>query len=163
MDPLLSPDAMSCQVSPAGVALIKQFEGFSARPYKCPAGVWTIGYGATRGITADTPAMSESEAESRLARDVGSFAVGVCKLLTRPPAQRQLDAMVSLAYNIGLGAFSTSRVCKLFNAGDFPACARAFRSWVFANKQFTPGLARRREAEMALFLGTFIDAPPEAA
>jgi lysozyme len=164
VDAHLCPDAMPCQVSPAGVALIRAFEGFSSKPYRCPAGVWTIGYGATKGVTATTPPMTLAEAEARLAKDVASFAVGVCKLLTREPLQHQLDAMVSLAYNIGIGAFSTSRVLKHYNAGEFKKAALAFRSWVFASGKFTPGLARRRESELTMFQGGPSDAPPlEAA
>jgi lysozyme len=140
-------------VSPKGLHLIKSFEGFRGKPYLCPAGVWTIGYGTTSGVTEHTPPITEAQASALLSVDVAKFAAGVADSLTRAPTQGQFDAMVSLAYNIGLGAFRRSRVLKWFNLGDDDEAAAAFRAWQTANGQVLAGLVRRREAEIRLFKG----------
>lgn len=162
-------------VSERGIALIKDFEGFgdTARyangdprrgdPYRCPAGVWTQGYGRTRGITEHSPRITEPEALAWLVEDVAEYARGVAAVLRQPATQNQFDAMVSLAFNVGLGwsgatkppgardGFRQSTVLRKFNAGDLAGAAEAFRLWNKAGGQVSPGLVRRRAREVALF------------
>ena len=99
-----------------GLALIRHFEGFRAEAYRCPAGVWTIGYGHTAeaGPPAVKPGMRMSEAEARavLARDVDAFASAMRAGLTREVSPRQFSALVSFAFNVGTGAFARSSVLK---------------------------------------------------
>lgn len=148
------------KTSAEGVALIKEFEGFRARAYLCPAGVPTIGYGTTKGVTHEDVrngrAVSRDLADSYLRRDLAQFEAGVLRLCARTPTQPQFDAMVSLAYNIGLGGFERSTVLRAHNAGDGMAAARAFGLWnksrVGGVLQVLPGLTRRRAAEAALYL-----------
>ena len=109
------------QMTEEGLALIRRFEGFRARAYRCPAGVWTIGYGHTSqaGPPVVRAGMEIGEAEARriLARDVDRFVREVAPLLKRPVTDAQFSALVSFAFNVGTGAFRSSSVLKAVNAG----------------------------------------------
>lgn len=140
------------------VALIKQFEGFSAKPYLCPAGVPTIGYGATyypdgkRVTMADRP-VSEADATAMLRSMLASYEAGVSRYVQVPLTQGQFDALVSFAYNVGLSALKDSTLLRLVNARDYAGAAAQFARWNRAGGKVLPGLTRRREAERVMFLG----------
>jgi lysozyme len=137
-------------INAAGLELIKHFEGFKDTAYKCPADVWTIGYGFTKGVKpGDT--MTRAEADMRLAKEVNEFAEGVARLCTRKPTDNQLAAMTALAFNIGLGAFQRSSVLRHHNAGDFNQARAAFALWNKAGGKVLAGLVRRRAAEAQLY------------
>ncbi len=144
------------QMSAEGLALIRRFEGFRAVSYKCPAGVWTIGYGHTSraGPPAVAGGMTVSEAQAAkiLAADVGQFAAGVAALVKRPLTDNQFAALVSFAYNVGLGNFKSSSVLAAVNAGDFAAVPRRLQLWVKGGGRVLAGLVARRAAEAALFM-----------
>jgi lysozyme len=148
------------KVSQRGLDLIKEFEGFRGKAYLCPAGVPTIGWGTTKGVTkADVDrgrTITKAQAEKLLRADLVGYEDGVDAALTIPPNQHQFDACVSMAYNIGVAGFRTSSVCKAHNRGDFQAASRAFGLWnkatVNGKKIELPGLTRRRAAEAALYL-----------
>ncbi len=129
--------------------------GAALKAYKCPAGVWTLGFGETAGVK---PGMTctEPEAWDMLLRDLTARAQAVQAMLTLPANDNQLGALVSLVYNIGLEAFRKSSVLRLHNAGDFAAAARAFSLWnkarVGGKLQVLAGLTARRAAEAALYL-----------
>lgn len=137
------------------VALIAEFEGCRLKAYKCPAGVWTCGWGETDGITPRT-VWTQDYADRRFCDSVNQFAEKVLALCTVEPSGNQLGAMTSLAYNIGLAAFAKSSVLKAHNRGDYAAAARAFSLWNKArvNGVLTAlnGLTRRRSAESSLYL-----------
>lgn len=139
------------QISQACVDLVKRFEGFSPTPYRCPAGVWTIGYGHTHGVSAASPAVSEAEAEALLRHELERFAAHVNDLVLVRLSQPQFDALVSFHYNTGALAKSTLLV-KL-NHGDLPGAGLEFLRWTKAGGKELPGLVRRRTAERALFMG----------
>jgi lysozyme len=142
-------------VTEEGLALIRRFEGFRAGAYRCPAGVWTIGYGhtAAAGPPEVKPGMRVSEAGARaiLARDVERFAAEVRAALTREITPAQFSALVSFAYNVGASAFRRSSVLRAVNTGDFAAVPERLKLWVKADGRVLPGLVRRREAEAVLF------------
>ena len=146
------------KTSDKGVALIKQFEGFSAKPYLCPAGVPTIGYGATyypdgkRVTMADRP-VSEADATAMLRSMLASYEAGVSRYVLVPVTQGQFDALVSFAYNLGLSALKSSTLLRLLNARDYAGAAAQFARWNRAGGKVLPGLTRRREAERKLFVG----------
>ena len=146
------------KTSDKGLALIKQFEGFSAKPYLCPAGVPTIGYGATyypdgRRVTmADRP-VSEADATAMLRSMLASYEAGVSRYVQVPLTQGQFDALVSFAYNLGLSALKGSTLLRLVNARDYAGAAAQFGRWNRAGGKVLPGLTRRREAERVMFLG----------
>lgn len=138
-------------INKKGLDLIREFEGFSAVAYLCPAGVWTIGYGFTSGVReGDT--ITREQADARLEAEVAHFANGVAAALTRPANENQLAAMTSLAFNIGIGAFQRSTVLRAHNRGDEEAAARAFSLWNKAGGKVLRGLTRRRASEAALYL-----------
>lgn len=153
------------KVSAAGLDLVKKHEGLRLEAYRCPAGVWTIGYGITSAAGVGTVArgmkITHDEAEDMLRRALRIFERGVQDALTRRPTQAQFDAMVSLAYNIGVGAFKRSSVLRHFNAGDMDKAAGAFLMWNKANGKVLPGLTRRRTEERQWFLKASPAVPSE--
>jgi lysozyme len=142
------------KLSQRGIDLIKQFEGYSSKAYPDPAtgGVpWTIGYGTTRGVKPGMVITAE-QAEKMLRDDVAKFESGVSSLITAPTTQGQFDAMVSLAYNIGLGNFGKSTLLKKHNARCYTCAADQFRVWNRANGKVMNGLTRRRAAERQVYM-----------
>ena len=130
---------------------IARSEGCRLKAYRCPAGVWTIGWGETDGVQpGDT--MSQSEADQRLLQDLTIRSAKVLDLITDPPSENELGAMTSLAYNIGLRAFAKSTVLRQHNAGNPLAAARAFGLWNKSKGTVLPGLTARRSRESALYL-----------
>lgn len=138
-------------INKEGIELLKQFEGFRDKAYQDIVGVWTIGYGFTKGVEpGDT--MSRKEAEVRLKEELSGYIDGVLKACSVQPNENQLAAMVVFAFNIGLGGFKKSTVCKAHNRGDVNAAARAFAMWNKAGGKVVGGLTRRRSAEAALYM-----------
>jgi lysozyme len=144
------------KMTEAGLELIKQFEGFRALAYRDAVGVWTIGYGHTSmaGAPEVTSGMRISDAEGAaiLARDVEQFADGVRKLVTVALSDAQFSALVSFAFNVGLGNLKKSSVLAAVNSKDFAAVPRRLQMWTKAGGKVLPGLVRRRAAEAALFV-----------
>jgi len=139
-------------INAAGIALIKQFEGCRLTPYADLAGVLTVGWGHTGDdVKAGVP-WSQKKADAVFINDVAQRVPAVLAACKVEPNENQLAAMVSLAYNIGLGAFKKSTVLRLHNAGNFVGAANAFTMWNKAGGVVRAGLTRRRAAEMALYL-----------
>lgn len=148
------------QISPAGIALIKQFEGcarrrpdgrFEAYPDAgTGAEPWTIGWGATgTGIHSGT-VWTQAECDDRLARDLARHAAEVARALDAAPTrQHQFDAMVSFHYNTG--AIARATLTRLHKAGDFRGAEAEFGKWVHAGGKRLSGLVHRRAAEAALY------------
>jgi len=149
-----------------GLALIRRFEGFRSAAYRCPAGVWTIGYGHTSqaGPPRVTAGMVISEAEARriLAADAEGFAKHVRAALTREISQPQFSALVSFAFNVGASAFLRSSVLKAVNAGRFDEVPALLGRWVRADGRVLDGLVRRRAAEGELFARGSAETTPQA-
>ena len=137
--------------SPRCVELVKRFEGFRPKPYLCPAGVPTIGYGHTEDVSLSDPPVTREAAAALLERDLAVFAAGVARLLTAPVKQSQFDALVSFAYNVGLGNLQRSTLLKMVNSGDLAGAASEFAKWTKSKGRELPGLVKRRAAERALF------------
>jgi len=145
------------RISPAGIDLIKGFESLALDAYRCPAGVWTIGWGHTRGAQ---PGMhiSRERAEELLAEDVAEVERGLPSAVHVNLTQGQWDALVSLCFNLCGGAERLPKTCPhlvaSLNAGDFAGAAQQFLNINHAaDGTVLPGLTRRREAERKLFLG----------
>lgn len=137
------------KIGPRGLALIKQYEGCRLKAYKCPAGVWTIGYGSTGAHVTAGKVISQVEADALLAKDLERFERAVGNAVH--PTQSQFDAMVSLAFNIGMGAFNGSSVLRKHNAGDHAGAKASFALWNKAGGRVLSGLVLRRAAEAALY------------
>jgi lysozyme len=140
------------------IDLIKRFEGFRGKPYLCPAGIPTIGYGNTsyqngRSVTLKDPAISVEQAEKLLVDTVQLFAAEVGKLLKVEVTQGQFDALVDFAYNMGASKLAGSTLLRLVNSGDFSGAEAEFGKWVYGGGVKLPGLVLRREAARKLFRG----------
>lgn len=135
--------------------IIKYFEGFRSKAYKCPAGVWTIGYGHTKNVKpADT--VTESEASELLLRDVLVCEDVVNRIVTKTLNQGQYDACIDFIFNLGAGNFKKSTLLKKINAGDFTGASKEFGKWIYAGGKKLTGLVRRRAAEELMFtLGNY--------
>ena len=150
----IAVDEMS--VSNLGVDLICGFEGKRLVAYDDGVGVWTIGFGTTiypNGIKVkkgDT--CTEAQAKSYMAHDLKKFEQAVNGAVNIPLNQNQFDALVSLAYNIGTGAFNKSTLVKKLNAGDIRGAADQFDVWVNAGGKRMQGLVNRRAKEKEVFL-----------
>jgi GH24 family phage-related lysozyme (muramidase) len=144
------------KTSKAGLAIIKKWEGCRLKAYQDSVGVWTIGYGLTSaaGIVPVVKGMTitQAQAEEYLEIALGSYEAGVIKAIKRPMTQPQFDAMVSLCYNIGPGAFGKSSLVRRFNEGNIAGAADAFLMWTKAGGKVLKGLENRRKDERALFL-----------
>ena len=138
-------------ISSKGIELIKRFEGCRLKAYKCPAGVWTIGYGHTNNVRPDD-VITQEEAEELLKRDIKVHEDNVKRLVKSSLTQGQFNALVSFEYNIGYGAFANSTLLKLLNAQNYDAAAKQFIRWVFIGDKVSEGLLRRRRAETEMFL-----------
>ena len=139
-------------ISENGLKLIKNFEGCRLKAYKCPAGIWTIGYGHTGRDVKEGLIITQAQAEHYLKNDVIIHSANVSRLVKVPINQNQFDALVSFEYNVGYGNFAASTMLKLINQNKFNDAAQQFDRWVFANKIKLQGLVKRRSAEKNLFL-----------
>jgi lysozyme len=144
--------------------LIKEFEGFRAKAYRDPVGIWTIGYGTTEmagvGIVPRAGmVISETDATEYLHRALDKFAASIRSKITAPINENEFGAFMSLAYNIGPGAFGKSSALRKFNAGDKAGAANAILLWNKAGGKVLNGLVRRRKEERDLFLAPVTSKP----
>lgn len=166
------------KLSKAGEDLMHRYEGFRNKPYLCPAHIWTIGYGHVLYQeqirlpvvrTADKPApmirkemplkvedfriWSKEEIDALFRNDVRNFERGVLRLVPGVVGrQGSFDALVSFAFNAGLGNLQRSTIRIKANRGDWGGAAEAFMAWTKGGGKVLPGLVKRRQAEIALFL-----------
>jgi len=145
------------KTSVQGKDLIKHYEGLRLKPYRCSAGVPTIGYGSTYYPDGIKVAMvgrpiTEEEAETLLAATLIGFERDVDRMVGVPMTQGQFDALVSFAFNLGAAALRGSTLLKKLNQDDKDGAAHEFGKWIYAAGQVLPGLVKRREAEKRLFL-----------
>lgn len=139
------------QTSQDGINLIKKYEGLRLKAYKCPAGVWTIGYGHTNNVRPND-VLTIEQAHQLLLIDLKLVECAIIRNVKKPLNQAQFDACVSFVFNVGAGNFQKSTLLKKINSGDYAGAANEFGKWVYANKKKMPGLVRRRAAEKALFI-----------
>lgn len=152
-----NPDAFADPVNPATIALIKRNEGCILHAYPDPAtgsDPWTIGYGHTGPDVHPHLSITQEQADALLISDLHKFEAGVDDLLdpNASTTDNQFGAMVSLAYNVGLGNLGKSSVLRFHNAGENAKAADAFLLWDKANGRVFTGLVRRRHEERQLYL-----------
>jgi GH24 family phage-related lysozyme (muramidase) len=146
------------RVSQAGIDLIHSFEQCRLEAYPDPGSAdgnpWTIGWGSTgpgikRGVT-----WTQAQADERFRSDLARFEAGIRDAIgDAPTTQAQFDALVSLAYNIGIGAAAGSTVMRRHKEGNYPDAATAFGMWVKNDGAVMRGLVRRRAAEAGMYRG----------
>ena len=130
--------------------IIKEFEGLRLTAYLCPAGVWTIGYGHTKGVKRGMK-IDQAQADRLLDIDLIDVARSIRQLVKVNINDNQTQALVSFVFNIGAGAFAKSTLLRKINNRDFLAASLEFRKWVYAKGVKLPGLVRRRSVEKDLF------------
>ena len=164
------------KLSKAGADLMHRYEGCRNRPYLCPADIWTIGYGHVLyqdqirlPVVTDKPNVvvrkkyslkpednrvwSKEEINQLFSDDVASFERGVLRLVPGCVGrQGSFDALVSFAFNAGLGNLQRSTIRMKANRGDWEGASEAFMMWTKGGGRVLPGLVKRRQAEIALFL-----------
>jgi lysozyme len=144
------PENQSLRINEAGLQIIKDSEGLRLEAYSGVGGQY-IGYGH-RMNPGDQSTITAAEADALLREDVRTAEDGVRERLTHPANENEFSAMVSLAYNLGVGGFSRSPVLERFNAGDKQGAADAFLTHNRGGGQVLEHLTQRREKERALFL-----------
>lgn len=154
------------RVSKAAVDLMHSFEGCRLEAYPDPGSSdgkpWTIGWGSTGPGIGPGVVWTQQQADARFLQDLAKFEDGVTRLIgSAPTSQGQFDALVCLAYNIGLDedadtiaeGLGDSTLLRKHKAGDFEGAAKAFASWRFNDGREMKGLVRRRAAEAKLYRG----------
>lgn len=152
-------------VSPEGLNLVKRFEGLHklsennmVHSYLCPAGVWTIGWGHTDGVTSESTA-TIAECENFLRQDLEDCARVIKNNVKVPLTQSQFDSLASFVFNLGAGNFKSSTLLKKLNKGEYDAVPEQLLRWnkatVEGKLKELPGLTRRRAAEATLFTVDF--------
>lgn len=151
------PVQSELRTSDKGLAIIQEFEGFRSKAYRCPAGIWTIGYGHTsaagmphvyKGMT-----VTKEEAKALLKRDVVQYERAVLNYVRVSMTQNEFDALVSFCYNIGVTAFSKSSVVRFLNSGKKGLVGSGLALWTKGGGKVLPGLVKRRAMECDLFYG----------
>ena len=133
-----------------GTKLLKYFEGCKLTAYQDSVGVWTIGYGHTKGVY-DGMTITQEEAEQMLLTELEEYEGYVEKYVTVPLTQNQFDALVVWVYNLGPTNFRNSTLLKELNSGDYTAAGKEITRWNKAGGKVLAGLVKRREAEAQLF------------
>lgn len=156
------------KLSTEGLDLIKEFEGYldkqpdgSCKAYRCPANVWTCGWGCTEGVGPNTH-WTADEATERLAAEMSKHEAAVEKMVKVSITQHQFDALVSFSYNVGAAALGRSTLLKKLNRGDFAGAQAEFIKWNKAAGRQLRGLSRRRAMEEALFAKSDVSTTPMA-
>lgn len=139
------------KISQKGINLIKEFEGLRLEAYQDSVGVWTIGFGHTKGVYPGM-VITEQQAINYLLQDIDSHVAGIFRYITVKLNQNQFDALASFHFNLGPYILQNSYLLQLINSNQFSAAAEQMKVYNRAGGQVLPGLVRRREAEAKLFL-----------
>ena len=160
---------MTRQISPHGLAKLKQWEGLKTKAYKDSGGVWTIGYGHTATAGEPKPragmVITAAEAESILLKDLTQYEAAIENNVKVKLTDNQFAALVSFVYNIPLASFKKSTLLKKLNQGNYDAVPTELMKWTKAGGKKIQGLVNRRRAEGYLWMeGAFVtskDVVPE--
>ena len=160
---------MTRQISPHGLAKLKQWEGLKTKAYKDAGGVWTIGYGHTAMAGSPVPyqgqVITAAEAENILLKDLMQYEAAVANNVKVKLNDNQFAALVSFTFNVGINAFKKSKLLKKLNNGNFDAVPTELMKWNKAGGKKLQGLVNRRRAEGYLWMeGAFVtskDVVPE--
>jgi lysozyme len=144
------------KVSKQCLKMLAHHEGVRQKPYKCPAGLWTVGVGHLIGDGKTLPdswnkSFTLDEVYDILAKDVARFERGVNKYITVPLRQNEFDALVSFSFNLGLGVLQRSTLRQALNRGDKEGAIASLLKYNKAGGKVLKGLDIRRKDEAALF------------
>lgn len=148
------------KTSPQGIELLHAREGCRLKPYQDTKGVWTDGWGNTRGVVPNGPPITREKADADFVRHLETFEKSVNDCVKVPLKQHQFDALVSFAYNLGKNALAfggggggPSSILRALNAGDYEGAGKAFNNWMA-----DPEVRTRRAGERDQFLGLAFEA-----
>ncbi|WP_455424812.1 lysozyme [Dryocola sp. LX212] len=139
------------KTSDNGRQFISVHEGCKLKAYKDGGGVWTIGYGHTKGVQKGQ-AITQAQADEFLEQDLAPVESCINESVNVDLNQNQFDALADFVFNVGESAFTSSTLLKKLNAGDYRGAADQFTRWVYDNDVFVQGLYNRRVDEKTLFL-----------
>lgn len=146
-----------------GLELIKSFEGCKLTSYRDQAGIWTIGYGHTKGVKPNDK-ITQAQADAFLQEDLKEAENAVNILVKAKINPNMFDALVAFTFNVGVGAFKGSTLLRLLNEGKYTEASDQFARWnkvtVNGKKEISKGLIRRREAEQKLFMMDYVAPKP---
>lgn len=150
------------------IEMVKHHEGVRLRPYRCPALLWTVGVGHVIdarhiGVKLEERknlpipdgwdrTLSMDEVNQILTQDLGRFEAGVLRLCPNGFTPGRFGALVSFAFNAGLGNLQRSSIRMKHNRGEYEEAAEAFMMWTKAGGKELPGLVKRRKDERNLYL-----------
>ena len=138
------------ETSNKGYEFIKSHQGLRLKAYRCPGGVWTIGYGHTPGVK-EGDVITKDQAEELLKKDIKEIEDKL-NSLNLNLTQNQFDALVSFIFNVGWSNFKSSTLLKKIKINpDDPSIRGEFGRWVFANGKKLNGLIKRRKDEASLY------------
>jgi len=140
------------------IDLIKHYEGWSEKPYRCPVGIPTIGFGSIwrldrKRVTMKHAVISKADGEILMVREIQGIMKSVARLIKVPLTEGQLSALVSFTYNLGSGNLQRSTLRMMANRGDMEGASAEFPKWRMAGGQILRGLVRRRAQERGLWDG----------
>ena len=138
------------EISAKSLDLIKKFEGLELESYLCPADVWTIGYGSTKGVK-EGMSITEEEAEALLKKEAQEYCDYVKEYVSVTLTQNQFDALVSWTYNLGPRNLKNSTLLEVLNKEEYDKVPEQILRWTKAAGKELNGLVRRRQAEADLF------------
>ena len=138
------------ETSQDGLKLIKKFEGCELKSYQDSVGVWTIGYGHTKGVE-EGQEITQDEGEEMLASELGEYEGYINDMVECDLEQHQFDALVAWVYNLGPTNLRSSTMLKRLNANDLDDVPNQIKRWDKAGGKVLQGLVRRREAEALMF------------
>ena len=140
------------KISLEGLGLIKKFEGCELEAYKCAAGVWTIGYGSTKGVK-EGDSLTQEDADKLLRHEMNEYEGYIKDMVKIDLKQNEFDSLVSWVFNLGPANLKTSTMLKVINDNKLEEVPSQMKRWNKANGKVLEGLIRRREAEALLFQG----------
>jgi lysozyme len=133
------------------VSLVKEFEGLRLSVYRCPAGLWTVGYGHTGPDVYPGQTITAEQAEILLLKDLKVADDAVTRRVKVALTDPQRAALISFIFNLGESKFAGSTLLKKVNAGDYAAVPAQLALWIHALGKPLPGLVRRRAAESEMW------------
>ena len=148
--------ATNAIMTPLGLAALKSREGVRLKAYLDSVGVPTIGYGHTKGVKLGQ-AITQAQADAFFLEDLASHALPILSAIRVPVADHERDALISIAFNIGVAGFTGSTFLRLLNAGDRAGCAEAIMMW-----RKPAAIVSRRTAERDQFLTPYSVRAPKA-
>jgi lysozyme len=151
------PTPWDGHINEAGLEIIKRYEGWSPKSYRCPAARWTIGWGSTwdidgNPVTSKHPRINEEQGTALLRREVRHVEKAIGRLITAELTPNMFSSLVSFCYNVGSGNLQRSSLRMKLNRGFYEAAADELPKWRRANGKILKGLVLRRKTERELFL-----------